>query len=133
MITPSSDALQARLVTHGLAGLNESSIRKLAWKPGHVRPADAGPSRRGVRNGTRSRRHSLSALVALGHGAGFSPEAWAAVEPFDASLGRLGERMHNRVGGRELTSKGFGSDVAADLNSSSIVPVLTDGAFDPAD
>lgn len=76
----------------------------------------------------------LSALVALGHGDGFSPEAWAAAELFDASLGSLCERMHSCVGGRELTSKGFGSDVdvAADLNSSSIVPVLTDGAFHPA-
>lgn len=77
----------------------------------------------------------LSALVALGHGAGFSPEASAAVELFDAGLGRLGERMHDCVSGRELTGKGFGSDVdvAADLNSSSIVPVLTDRGFDPVD
>jgi 2-phosphosulfolactate phosphatase len=37
----------------------------------------------------------LSALVALGHGDGFSPEARAAVDLFDASLGSLDERMHN--------------------------------------
>ena len=70
----------------------------------------------------------LSALVALGHGDGFSPEAWAAAALFDASPGSLRERMHDCVGGRELTSKGFRDDVdvAADLNSSSVVPVLTD-------
>jgi 2-phosphosulfolactate phosphatase len=77
----------------------------------------------------------LSALVGLGHGDGFSPEARAAVELFDASLDLLTERIHNCVGGRELNSKGFASDVdvAADLNSSSIVPVLVDGAFEPSD
>ena len=75
----------------------------------------------------------LSELVALDHGDGLSPEAWAAAELFDAGLSNLGERIRNCVGGRELTSKGFGSDVdvAADLNASSIVPALVDGAFGP--
>jgi len=77
----------------------------------------------------------LSALVGLGLGDGFSPEARASVELFDASLATLAENMHNCVGGRELNTKGFGSDVdvAADLNSSSTVPVLVDGAFEPSD
>jgi len=73
----------------------------------------------------------LSGLVALGHNAVLSPEAWAAVELFDAGLSSLDERMRNCVGGRELTSKGYTTDVdvAADLDASSIVPVLVDGAF----
>lgn len=77
----------------------------------------------------------LSSLVALDHGDGFSPEACAAVHLFDASRRGLDERMHSCIGGRELTSKGFTSDVdvAADLNSSSVVPVLVDGAFVAAD
>jgi len=78
----------------------------------------------------------LSALVALvGHSGGFSPEASVAVELFDVSGGRIGELIHSCVGGRELTRMGFGSDVdvAADLNSSSIVPVLTEGAFELSD
>ena len=77
----------------------------------------------------------LSGLVALGYGDRLSPEAWAAAELFDASLDRLDERMHDCVGGRELIGRGFGNDVdvAADLGSSSVVPVLTDGSFGPAD
>lgn len=76
----------------------------------------------------------LSALFALGHRVGFSPEASAAVDLFDAAADRLTERLRGCVGGRELTSKGFGSDVdvAADLDSSPVVPVLSDGAFDAA-
>jgi 2-phosphosulfolactate phosphatase len=74
----------------------------------------------------------LSALSALGHGDGFSPEARAAAVLFDASVDTLSELLRSCVSGRELTSKGFGSDVdvGADVNSSSIVPVLRDGAFD---
>lgn len=73
----------------------------------------------------------LSTLLALGHGGEFSPEACAAAELFDASRGRLRERLRDCVGGRELTSVGFGSDVdvAADLDSSGVVPVIIDGAF----
>lgn len=76
----------------------------------------------------------LSALVALGHGHGFSPEAQAAVDLFDATVDHLDQRLRTCVGGRELRSGGFGSDVdvAAALNSSSTVPVLTDGIFRPA-
>lgn len=76
----------------------------------------------------------LSALAELGFDERFSSEAKAAVDLFGASLGVLHQRLRDCVGGRELASKGFASDVdvAADLNSSSIVPVLVDGAFRPA-
>lgn len=73
----------------------------------------------------------LSALRALGRGSGFSPEAGAAADLYDASAARLGELVHGCVGGRELAGKGFASDVevAAGLDSSAVVPVLVDGAF----
>ncbi|WP_203335462.1 2-phosphosulfolactate phosphatase [Nocardioides limicola] len=73
----------------------------------------------------------LSALRERGYDVGFSPEALVAAEIFDASADTLGERIRACVGGRELISNGFGSDVdvAAALNASSVVPVLVDGAF----
>jgi 2-phosphosulfolactate phosphatase len=74
----------------------------------------------------------LSGLVALVGGDYVSPEAWAAGEMFDAGLDQLRTRLHGCVSGRELTGQGFGADVdiAADLNASTIVPVLVDGAFE---
>jgi 2-phosphosulfolactate phosphatase len=76
----------------------------------------------------------LSALVQLGHSRGMSPEALAAADLFDAARGSLTERMRGCVGARELASKGFRSDVdaATALNSSRVVPVLTDGSFGSA-
>lgn len=77
----------------------------------------------------------LSGLVALGYGDKFSPEALTAVDVFDAGRSSLDDRIRGCVGGRELISKGFESDidVAVDLNASSVVPVLFDGVFGPAD
>lgn len=73
----------------------------------------------------------LSILVELGHGDRMSPEAWAAVGLFTAGRERLQDRMRNCVGGLELRSRGFGSDVeaAAELNVATVVPVLANGAF----
>lgn len=73
----------------------------------------------------------LSEVLALGYQDRFSPEALTTAEAFLASRGHLRERMAACVGGRELVSKGFGSDVdiAGELNASTIVPVLIDGAF----
>lgn len=77
----------------------------------------------------------LSGLIALGHGQRFSPEAQAAAELFDVSASGLSQRIHHCVGGLELIRSGFGDDVAvaADLNASSIVPILNDQAFIPAE
>ncbi|NNM44986.1 2-phosphosulfolactate phosphatase [Knoellia koreensis] len=65
----------------------------------------------------------------------FSPEARSAADLFVAvaDAGRLDESMHNCVGGRELIAKGFVADVdvAAELDASTTVPVLVDGAFAP--
>lgn len=73
----------------------------------------------------------LSRLVALGYGGGFSPEARAAAALFDAVADRLVEHLRDCVSGRELIGKKFGHDVdvAAALDVSSTVPVLSDGAF----
>lgn len=77
----------------------------------------------------------LSSLAALGHGDAFSPETQVAADVFDAGRDRLAERMRNCVGGRELSARGFGSDVevAAALDVSTTVPLLVDGVFRPAD
>ena len=62
---------------------------------------------------------------------GLSPEASAAADLFEACRGRLAQMMQTCVGGRELAAKGFSADVAvaADLDASTVVPVLVDGAF----
>lgn len=76
----------------------------------------------------------LSALAKAGFGGLMSPESLAAAALFDATAFVVEARLRDCVGGRELTGKGFGEDVvvAADLNSSCAVPVLTDGSFAPA-
>lgn len=73
----------------------------------------------------------LAGLAERGYGDRMSPEACAARELFEAGREQLPERMRDCVGGRELRSKGFGADVevAAVLDGSTVVPVLTDGAF----
>lgn len=73
----------------------------------------------------------LSALSALGHGSAMSPEASSAADLFDAVRPRLDRAVRDCVSARELHARGFGSDVevAASLDVSRAVPVLTDGAF----
>lgn len=73
----------------------------------------------------------LSALAKLGHGSAMSPEAAAAAALFQASEPRLLEWMAQCVSGRELIDRGFESDVdvAATLDASQIVPVLTGSWF----
>ncbi len=73
----------------------------------------------------------LSEVLSLGYQDRLSPEALATADVFVAGRSHLGERIAGCVSGRELVSKGFGSDVdiAGELNASTIVPVLVDGAF----
>lgn len=77
----------------------------------------------------------LAALLTLVGGDGFSPEASSATEVFMAARERLVERLHDCVSGRELAAKGFRDDldIAAELDSSSVVPVLVAGAFEAAE
>jgi 2-phosphosulfolactate phosphatase len=69
----------------------------------------------------------LSALDA-GH---FSPEARAAIAAFHDSRDVLDQRLLDCASGRELAEAGFQRDVelAAQLDSSTAVPRLADGAF----
>ena len=73
----------------------------------------------------------LSTLRSLGFGGSMSPESVCAAALFDAVQPVLADTLHECVGGRELTSKGFRADVAvaAELDASAVVPVLVDGAF----
>ncbi|QKE86083.1 2-phosphosulfolactate phosphatase [Arthrobacter sp. NEB 688] len=76
----------------------------------------------------------LSALRAAVGTSSWSPEAESAADLFDVAGPRLVDRLHRCVGGRELTAAGFADDVAvaADLDASDVVPVLTDAGFVPA-
>ncbi len=64
-----------------------------------------------------------------------SPEARAAAAAYREVEKELPQLLHDCVGGRELTKYGFAADVsiAAELDSSRVVPVLTDGAFKAVD
>lgn len=76
----------------------------------------------------------LWCLSGLGYRDKMSPEAIAAADLFDGSRESIAARLRDCVSGKELTSKSFVADVeaAADLNASTIVPILVDGSFGPA-
>ena len=76
----------------------------------------------------------VSALGALGY-VDVSPEAALAEVAFTGTRGRLVETLTECASGIELRDKGFGVDVdiAAALDVSSTVPLLTQGAFVSAD
>jgi 2-phosphosulfolactate phosphatase len=72
--------------------------------------------------------------AALEHRAGpllLSPEAEAAGAAWLGVEERVGEALHDCASGRELVERGWASDVeiAAELDASTTVPVLADGAF----
>ncbi|MBI8989634.1 2-phosphosulfolactate phosphatase [Corynebacterium meridianum] len=73
----------------------------------------------------------LGALVTPRHIGVCSPEALAAAGLFAGAQEYLSSLLTDCVGGRELTAMGFEEDVtvAADLDASAVVPILTDGAF----
>lgn len=58
-----------------------------------------------------------------------SPEARAAMAAYEAISDDLSKQLHECAGGRELTQYGFADDVAiaAEVDTSSVVPVLEDG------
>jgi 2-phosphosulfolactate phosphatase len=60
-----------------------------------------------------------------------SPEARAAIAAFRDAAGNLPEVLSQCASGRELSEKGWHADIgyAAQLNVSSTVPVLINGAF----
>jgi 2-phosphosulfolactate phosphatase len=74
---------------------------------------------------------ALAVLAAAGLGDRMSPEARAAAMLFSAHGPALGQAIRDSVSGRELDTRGFGSDVAAavELDASPNVPILNEGAF----
>lgn len=72
----------------------------------------------------------IAGLAAAGRGA-LSPEATAAAAAFDAAEPRLASVLRDCSSGRELIDAGFAEDVriAAELDGSSVVALLKDGAF----
>lgn len=76
---------------------------------------------------------ALATLAAAGLGDRMSPEARAAALLFSAHAPILGQTIRDCVSGKELDARGFGSDVAAaaQLDVSTHVPVLIEGAFEP--
>jgi len=74
----------------------------------------------------------VAAMTTVDAGAtGLSPEARMAMAAFEDARDDLLPRLVDSVSGRELIGRGFESDVAiaAELDRSSVVPVLADGAF----
>jgi 2-phosphosulfolactate phosphatase len=71
------------------------------------------------------------AVLALLPDSDLSPEARVAADAFRAVERSLVEAMHGCASGRELSEAGFAADVevAAELDVSTVVPVLTGGEF----
>ncbi len=71
-------------------------------------------------------------LALAAHGCGpLSPEAQLAADAYEAVRGREAGALGACASGRELADGGFGGDVdiAAEVEASSAVPLLVDGAF----
>lgn len=76
----------------------------------------------------------VNALLRAGVGTeALSPEGWLAEHTF-ASDGRRDGWLAVCASGRELVAKGFAADVAiaAEVDASEVVPMLVEGAFEPA-
>lgn len=97
------------------------------WPEGSLRPAAEDLWGAGA---------ALAALVDLGvEGLELSPEATLAEHAFRAVAPTVTAALHDCASGRELVDRGFADDVAmaADLDSSAVVPVLRSGEFVAAD
>ncbi len=68
---------------------------------------------------------------ALGSETGWSPEAAAGAAAFRSVAPALGDALLGCASGAELAARGFADDVriAAEHDTSTVVPVLVDGAF----
>ncbi|MEV6278631.1 2-phosphosulfolactate phosphatase [Nocardia sp. NPDC051832] len=90
------------------------------------------PGRHGLRPAVEDWLGAAAVLSALaGHGSGpLSPEALAAQAGYDG-IGDVRAIIRDCASGRELAAGGFGDDVAVaiELETSTVVPVLVDGAF----
>jgi 2-phosphosulfolactate phosphatase len=88
---------------------------------------------RGLRPSIEEYLGAGAIVDALGDGDGRSPEAELAALAFTAARPRLRELLGGSVSGRELANAGVPVDVelAGDLNTSKIAPLLVDGVFRP--
>lgn len=71
------------------------------------------------------------AVLAAITGKRHSPEALAAIGAFNACRAEVATLLVECASGRELTERGYPEDIAlaAQLDASDLVPVLTDGAY----
>lgn len=115
----------ASVVARWIAGRGAGSVAVLAagerWPDGTLRPAVEDLWGAGA---------VLRALADLG-GHGMSPEALAAAAAFVDARPSIGALLDDCASGRELTAKGFAGDVgvAAEIDTSGVVPLLRDAAF----
>ncbi|MDN5795145.1 MAG: 2-phosphosulfolactate phosphatase [Intrasporangium sp.] len=99
------------------------------WPDGSLRPA--------VEDAWGAGGVAAALLDSLGHQAGpllLSPEVGLALAGFTSVRDRVDEALAMCSSGRELIEQGYAEDVAvaAELDSSTTVPVLTEGAFTSA-
>lgn len=73
----------------------------------------------------------VAAMVDLGGATELTPEARVAEAAFRAAEPRLADELHACLSGQELAGMGFGGDVdvAAELDATDAVPVLSGDAF----
>lgn len=151
--SPNGSTITAELATAGatvVAGSLRNRVALAAWLVGRLE--STGPGAVVVPAGERWPDGSLrpavedlwgagavaaAVLDRLEHRAGpllVSPEARAAVVAFDAVRGEIGAALAACASGRELEEQGWADDVAiaAELDSSRVVPVLHDGLFERA-
>ena len=122
-------AAAAAWVATKLAGDPSLTVVAIAagerWKDGSLRPAVEDLWGAGA---------FLAALADGGAGP-LSPEARAAAAAYRDVAGELPTLLHDCAGGRELAQYGFPEDVAiaAEVDSSHLVPILQGGVFKPVD
>ena len=102
-----------------------SADRPLAVVPAGERWPDGG-----LRPALEDLLGAGAVISALGAAGGLSPEARTAAAAF-TSTPDLGAALAECASGRELAARSYGDDVtvAAGLDASNVVPLLTDGAF----
>jgi 2-phosphosulfolactate phosphatase len=128
-------ALAAEAGAQVVAGCLRNAAAVGAWTDGAPRPVTVIAC--GEKWSDGSLRPSLEDLLGAGailaHVRGStSPEARAAIAAFRDAEGDLLEILRHCASGRELSEKGWAGDVgyAAQVNVSTTVPVLTNGAFE---
>jgi len=116
--TAAADALAPALRQGSVLAVVASGER---WPDGSLRPAAEDVWGAGA---------LLAALLERGV-TGLSPEAELAVASWRAVAGDPVVALHACAGGRELAAAGFGADVdvAAEVDASTVVPVLVGGVF----